>query len=283
MNLKNSLNSFISNKLGYRTLNRSQEHIGPYRFSVVPESLRKSDYDDAWLVMAGHNHKFIVDVGCNMGQSSLLLLSNTTVEKILLCDPNPAALAIAAENLIYNQLIDKADFICSLIGNKQEDQVRFYTTGTGAAGSLYLENAHTAKKKHDYITSSMQTLDALVSKLSWVPDFIKIDVEGAEFLVLEGAQKLVQKSPATFLVEMHSSASLSMSQNTDLVLGWCRKVGYRAWYLKDKIEVTHSNQVAKRGRCHILLLPQTKIFPPYLQGIAQSHSVDELFTKELST
>ena len=62
----------------------------------------RSDYDDAWLLYLSQNAEIVYDVGCNIGKSSLLISHSKTVNKIILVEPNPYSLSIAAENLIIN-------------------------------------------------------------------------------------------------------------------------------------------------------------------------------------
>ena len=63
---------------------------------------------------------------------------------------------------------------------------------------------------------------------------------------------------------MHSNKEMSMKQNTEKVMDWCKEVGYSAWYLTDKQKLVDSDQVKHRGRCHFLLIPQDQTFPEYL-------------------
>jgi FkbM family methyltransferase len=48
------------------------------------------------------------------------------------------------------------------------------------------------------------TIDSLIEKGIKVPDFIKIDVEGAEELVLKGALKMLMEYKPTLMIEIHS-------------------------------------------------------------------------------
>jgi hypothetical protein len=123
---------------------------------------------------------------------------------------------------------------------------------------------------------STVTVDALTATYGLIPDLVKLDVEGAEYLVLQGATALAQKQMTRFFVEMHSSAQLPMVENTQKVLGWCREQGYRAWYMKEKIELTDPAQVASRGRCHLLLLPEKMALPARLLPLEQGAVLEKV-------
>ena len=56
------------------------------------------------------------------------------------------------------------------------------------------------------VTVELRTLDALVKENSLRdPDFIKIDAEGAETLILKGAANTIQRSHPVMLIELHGT------------------------------------------------------------------------------
>lgn len=120
---------------------------------VIKGTLRKTpDQDDAWLLELAKHHRIVFDVGCNIGQTAMLMLCNDSVERIVLIDPNPSALAWAAENLIMNDLSDKAHFIPAFISEKGGDKIELYTVGVGAAGSKFKGFARTASKLNSHFS-----------------------------------------------------------------------------------------------------------------------------------
>lgn len=236
-------------------------------------TLNKADYDDAWLFALGLRSKFIMDVGPNQGQSTLKLLYGDQVEKIWLIEPNPQALSLAAEHLIYNQLAHKAHFISKLASNEDGSTIDFHTVGAGAAGSIYPGHAKSANKAGQYIEVETTTIDRILTKSTQVPDLVKIDVEGAEKDVLNGATGLAAELHTAFMVEMHATPEQGMKENADQVLNWCSSVGYQAWYLKEKTALNQAQPIEHRGRCHLLLLPADHSFPAYLTSINQGDAV----------
>ena len=107
------------------------------------------------------------------------------------------------------------------MGDTTGETIPFYTVGTGAAGSMYKGHAQTAASIGSVQDVTTTTVDQLVKQLGWVPDLIKIDVEGAEAKVLEGARETSATIRPWFMVEMHSPPELPMAQNAKLVLDWC--------------------------------------------------------------
>ncbi len=70
--------------------------------------------------------------------------------------------------------------------------------------------------------------------LNVIPDLVKIDVEGPEAIVLQGANRLAVKGHTKFFLEMHSNRSLPMVENAQMIIDWCKDHHYQAWYLKRK-------------------------------------------------
>lgn len=201
------------------------------------------------------------------------MLHANQIKEILLIDPDPEALSKAAQNLIHNHPSQQARFVCAFVSDKEDQRVNFYSIARGAASSMYASHAITAHglgMQKQVITT---TIDHLVDQYSILPDLVKIDTEGAERLVLQGATQLAKRQATRFFVEMHSNPEISMHDNAQATLEWCRQVGYLAWYLKEKIELTSPETISHRGRCHLLLLPIHEEFPEYLRQINQGSSL----------
>ena len=94
----------------------------------------------------------------------------------------------------------------------------FTRWGPGLAGGKFDSHAVTAKDLGQVLKVRTITLDSLCARYSLAPDLVKVDVEGAERSVLDGARKMAAGRNTRFLVEMHSNAEFSMQQNTEQVL-----------------------------------------------------------------
>ena len=263
-------------RIGWVRRKKVQAQILDRTYQIISGSLRTDDYDDAWMLALGLHSTIVMDVGCNLGQSSLLLLYGDSVKEIVLIDPNASALAICAENLILNGLAPRARFVQAFASDVCDADVDFYSVGAGAAGSRYAAHAVTARDLGAVSRVRSVTLDSLCDRYGLVPDLVKIDVEGAECQVLCGARKLAARQKARFIVEMHSNPELTMEANVGELLRWCSECDYAAWYLKAKQRVLDAAAIKDRGRCHLLLLPQTESFPEFLQHLKQGASLRDV-------
>lgn len=240
------------------------------KLKVVPNTIRKNvDKDDAWYFKLVQEVENIFDLGCNIGYTSLLAAIQNKNKNILLVDPNPEALAKASQNMILNGFGMKSRFVTAFIGEKDGERLNFYTVGSGEAGSMYPSHAETAAAVNSFYEVEKITIDTLVQYVGYIPDLIKIDVEGAESLALLGAEKTASNQKTKFFIEMHALKELSMSENAKLIINWCSKNRYRAFYLKEASEITNPEVISKRGKCHLLLLPQYENYPNSLVNIKE--------------
>jgi len=275
--LKVKILTLLKNNYGICIKPLHQIRINHKQFRVIKGTINKQpDYDGAWCLALALHSKIVYDVGANIGQNAILILYSQTIQKIVLIDANPEALSMAAENLILNNISQNAIFIPAFASNKSDGTMKFWTIGAGAAGSMFSTHAKSAKEAGSYYYVPNITLDYLSEYYGFFPDYVKIDVEGAEYLVLEGSKKIASQRNCKFLVEMHSSPELPMKTNATRILNWCDENDYCAWYLKEHTILKSLKQIQNRGRCHLLLLPSNNQFPSYLEGISQSAPLTEV-------
>jgi len=229
----------------------------------------KPDKDDAWYFYLSGKYSKVYDIGANVGYTALLTTIQNKKTKILLVDPNPEALYIAAKNLILNNLAQRTSFSNYFIGDQSGKHIKFYSIGADAAGSMFSGHAESASAINQYYMVPTITIDDLAMKTGWAPELIKLDVEGAESLALQGATETAKKESPAFFVEMHSSKDLPIMENTKAVLQWCVSVNYNAWYLKEKRVLKSPEETKGFGKYHLLLLPQKSDFPEILYKIEE--------------
>lgn len=254
---------------------RTEKHVVFGRTLYISRGIvrEKPDKDDAWLFACARHAESVVDVGCNVGQASVHMLLAGSVKRIVLVDANAQALALAARNIIANRLSMASTFVHAFASNEADTDVTFWTVGTGAAGRRYASHAQTASAAGAHSQVKTVTLDQLCAELCLQPDLVKVDVEGAESEVLDGSVVCAKGQKTRFFVEMHSNPDLSMTENAGRILGWCATTGYSAWYLTEHVQLTSPEQIAHRGRCHLLLQPADWPFPDWLRTIEQSDPV----------
>lgn len=226
------------------------------------------DYDYAWLRALGTDARCVMDVGANIGITALLFKRHMRPDGgCWLIDLSKENLAQAAANLRAAELLGGVAFVRLRIGAPARVEAATVRENIIAPDQdlAALLRALGALRGDAPACS----IDELCESSGASPDLIKVDVEGAESQVLRGAGATVERCRPAIQVELHSFAPMTMRENVDQVLAWCSEKGYRMWYLATGAEVRSSEQLAARGRCHVLLLPEQRAYPPALAGIPQ--------------
>lgn len=160
--------------------------------------------------------KVIFDVGAHIGLSSLPFAKMVGSKgKVIAFEPNPANRERLLLNLERNPKLASAITIESLaLSNVNGTQDFLFTENIedGTSSGSFLSGAHTLMKRTVYeeelrfqkMKVTTQTLEKYCKAKSIVPDIIKIDVEGAEYLVIEGAKTILRKHKPTLFIELHS-------------------------------------------------------------------------------
>ena len=165
----------------------------------IPEG---SDYDDAWLLFLSSKSEIVFDVGCNIGQSSLLITHSNSLKKLILIEPNPLSLSMAAENLIMNNKSENVIFIPKAAYNKSGVNIKLWSMqGAYAGASTDINFSETGKISKNYFDVETITLDEIVETYNYFPDLVKIDVQGAENDLIHGGEETLA-SCKHLIVEM---------------------------------------------------------------------------------
>jgi len=246
------------------------------KLKVIDGTIRKKvDYDDAWFYALARNSKIFFDVGANIGYTGILANLAKSIKRIVLVDPNPNALIYASKNLLLNNMASNCSFYTAFASDQVGENVKFFTAGVGAAGSMYPSHAQTASMSNNFFYVGTVTIDFLTNYYNVIPDLVKVDIEGAEYSALRGATELASKLNTRFLVEMHRLEKLPMEQNGNNILQWAKEIGYKVWYLANHSELMNGSEIAHRGKCHLLLQPAHWEFPQYLKVLNEGAPLPE--------
>ncbi|HYM92619.1 MAG TPA: FkbM family methyltransferase [Chitinophagaceae bacterium] len=269
--MKNLLKNYFKKILQKRgiEINRKErlKFVGKEILVSKGAFLREYAEDNNWLYALSRNNKNILDIGCNIGQSSLLLMINTN-NRIACVDPNPKALSRCAENLIFNNLSDHATFHNYFIGDADNVKIKFYSSFTDSSSSMF----KTFIKKVASVVESFEVnqikADTLCEMINFAPDLIKVDVEGAETKVLQGINNILKKKPLIF-VEVHSGIELSIVDNTNNIMNWCQLNYYTPYYMKSNEVLKSTEEIKNIWNYYLLLVANGQRYPEYLRELSQ--------------
>jgi len=150
--------------------------------------------------------KLFVDIGANLGFYSLLLHNN--FDQVIAIEPHPANMAELKQNL-KSCAVNNVVCVENAVSNENRRTVRLFIGEHDANHSL-ISCHEKMPLERDFVLVETVTLAKLLSSLSIKTtfkfiDLVKVDVEGAEWLVLAGAEPIVDKILA-WVVELHSQA-----------------------------------------------------------------------------
>lgn len=193
-------------------------------------------------------NKTIFDIGTHVGYHSLYF-SKLVGEngKVYAFEPNTFNIDRIKINLSKNENI-KNIYLKEVAVSDQEGEEEFLFSdniegGTSSGG--FLDNSDPLWKKEVYVNETgfkkvkvkTVTLDSLIEEnVKNRPALLKIDVEGAENLIMRGGMKFLEEYKPTILMEVHSMF------NMFVVLSDLNELGYKTKLLKKEND----------GRCFIV-------------------------------
>jgi FkbM family methyltransferase len=142
----------------------------------------------------------VVDVGANVGQMTLEMAHLVGPRgKVFAIEPAPGNVRILREHIRGNGFDDRVTVIeaacCENDGGSIDLTVFGSATDTVGSGHTIMAEAASAAAPHALPTLSLRvptvSLDALCERCAIRPGVLKIDVEGAERSVLEGARRIL--------------------------------------------------------------------------------------------
>jgi FkbM family methyltransferase len=172
-------------------------------------------------------HSLVFDVGANMGLFSLLSASKGA--DVVSFEPSRLLAARFDQNVALNGfptilLVEEA------VSNSQ-GAISFYETRAGNCGvGRVFPFGHNENAAASYSVPT-NTVDSYVARLG-MPALIKMDIEGAEWLALQGASETFKRPDAPdLLVEFHPQEIQFLGGSLDSCLGLLDSYGLRRYRL----------------------------------------------------
>src|SRR5690606_10091993 len=129
------------------------------------------------------NDGVFLDVGANLGWYSLVLGSQFPDARIFAFEPIPSTFQAMQKNLALNRL-DNVEPLQLGLFNKAEEMKFLFAEDVSGATSLKLTGQTRGQAPVQEIACPTTTLDLFCSERGVTPTLVKIDVEGAELMVV---------------------------------------------------------------------------------------------------
>lgn len=182
----------------------------------------------------------VVDVGANIGYFSLIAASVVGKNgKVLAVEANPQNADRIRDNIKLNNM-ECIDVIDKAAGRDFGD-IKFWTplSGNSNGGTWVYDCDPGAESGYKILNVPVTKLDHEVSsRTETIPKLIKIDTEGEEIGVLEGAKGLLDGAKVPFVVcELNYNGLRERGYNEFDLRNFMRKFGYDTFLLRDAEEL----------------------------------------------
>jgi FkbM family methyltransferase len=239
--------------VGFRRSDSIPIMLGPLAGRVLPKAVAMQNLGmvfgryEPWVVRELFlNSKFIrvaYDIGAHIGFMTLALAQCIgRTGNVFAFEPQPDNLLLLERLIFKNNLLQVVKVIPIAVGAMAEKETLFI----GKSSSLnFLKSASGGQdiSNCSSITVTKKTLDAFVfEEGNPAPDILKVDVEGAEAMVIEGALQILKRFSPKLLIEIHGPINAHKSYSR------LNGLGYEWWLL------TRKGRECIRDKQHLLSL-----------------------------
>jgi FkbM family methyltransferase len=178
---------------------------------------------------AGPHCRKIVDVGSNVGQWLRLFSSFMEEEKKAIAfEPSPCAVELLKKEFAYEDWVT----IHSIALSDTKGEIEFYEEHNAGQTSSLFKDTSLSNAKEVHVQVSTLDDELLAAGLSEGIDFLKIDAEGSDLLVLKGAISMLRRqSIGAIQFEYNYSWAYSGSTLKD-ALDWLSRLGYKTYIIR---------------------------------------------------
>jgi FkbM family methyltransferase len=191
------------------------------------------DYVFSWMKKLNLKKPTILDVGANIGMYSICYSKMFSNGVIYSFEPVKKNYQTLISNIKSNKIKNIISYQFGLLDKKKNLKIGIPDSKTH---KRYKENINDglfsifAKKKT--LKIKLFSLDDLAKNNFFDKiDFIKIDVEGAESLVLEGAKKTIKKYKPIIQIEFNELTEILGKKKIDFFMKFAKKYDYKISYL----------------------------------------------------
>lgn len=172
----------------------------------------------------------ILDIGANCGWYALALARHCPSARIHAFEPIPHTHEILERNIRHNGLHNIEAH--RLAFSDQEAILEFlYTPNCSGATSQALAGQPGSQENLQKVSCPATTLDRFCTQHELAPQIIKCDVEGAELIVIRGAEAILAQHKPVILIELLRKWARQFGYHPNDVVELLGRHGYQAYTL----------------------------------------------------
>jgi FkbM family methyltransferase len=165
----------------------------------------------------------LFDVGAHFGVFTLAALHYGGADaRVVAVEPSSVPARVLRANLALQDASHRATVVQAAIGARDGS---LSMLATGAGGGHYFVAAE--QPRPDGLELEQLTLPTLVERTGLTPTHVKIDVEGHEGAVLDGASDWLARVRPVLLIELHNDELRRLGQSPEELVTKLAEIGYR--------------------------------------------------------
>jgi FkbM family methyltransferase len=168
----------------------------------------------------------ILDVGANIGYHALRLALREPTATVHAFEPLPQSYEFLSRNIAANGLADRVRAYGYGLSRSSGSFEFFIAPENGTNASLLNVAGRDDAKR---VVGLAMTLDDWAANTGAAPDYIKIDVEGAELWVVEGGAKTIAQHKPKVFAELLRKWSAPFGYHPNDMLRFFAQLGYDCW------------------------------------------------------
>ena len=179
----------------------------------------------------------VLDVGAHVGIFSVMLARCVGMTgKVFAFEPSPASQKLFRRHMRLNEVDRQVELIPAAVGNRSGHAI-LHAWGSHVGNTLAARDPIAGGTGYKEVSVQVLTLDQFCKDRGILPKWVKVDTEGWELRVLQGAKLLLGQGEAVnFAVEMHPYAWLGAGYNRLEFETFCKDFGIRVKPLTEQAD-----------------------------------------------
>ncbi len=186
----------------------------------------------------------VIDIGAHIGYYTLIFAKCVGVRGCVYSfEPLPGNFALLQKNIQLNRLLNVQSFATALFSSARKVSLAVPDESPNSGDGSVI---HERGSKH--VPVQAITLDSFCASANIQPDILKMDVEGAEYDVLLGAQETISRCRPKLLIELHHfDGDVAAHPVPGLLAGWSYQIEWiDRWPLTSHILATSAIETSLR-------------------------------------
>jgi FkbM family methyltransferase len=250
-------------------LSHGRRDLAGETIRVTYES-RHPGKDEDYLVLKdlARGKRCVFDVGACDGMTSILMARVLGPSgSVYAFEASEESCEVIRENVALNGLDSRVRVINAVVADRSGAVLEFYR---GARASHRKATIIAGTGLENALSKATIALDDFAAQIPVSPDFVKIDVEGAERQVLAGMSRLLSEIRPVIALELHSSPGISVSDNAAAIQRLLRAAGYSMLDRFARDPIGDPRVLEGSTRTHVVLVPETPQAPDRSKAVKTS-------------